>query len=39
MALLREEFLIKIPIKYLGIGEGQPFDRDLFIDSLFNKEY
>lgn len=33
----------KIPIKYLGIGEGisdlQPFDRDLFIESLFNKEY
>jgi fused signal recognition particle receptor len=29
----------KIPIKYLGIGEGisdlQPFDRDLFIESLF----
>lgn len=30
----------KIPIKYLGIGEGisdlQTFDRDLFIESLFN---
>jgi fused signal recognition particle receptor len=33
----------KIPIKYLGIGEGisdlQPFDRDLFLESFFKKEY
>lgn len=36
---ISDEF--KIPVKYIGVGEGmddlQVFDRELFVDSLFNK--